>query len=117
MRYVVFSILIILVLLSVSTIFFIFGGSLFSEIKYVKNRKIKPNVTVLGKRDKLMLRQSGPYTNYFVTFKLAEDDILELPVSKKLYKTVQYGDVGELEYYGDRFYSFTMERKRKKDVS
>lgn len=67
-------------------------------------------VTVLGKREEVLMNQSGIVTLYFVTFDLG-NDILELMVPKSYYKDLSYGDKGNLSHTGDRFNRFTVTEK------
>ena len=67
-------------------------------------------VTVLGKREEVLMNQSGIVTLYFVTFDLG-NDILELMVPKSYYKDLSYGDKGNLSHTGDRFNRFTVTQK------
>lgn len=67
-------------------------------------------VTVLGKREEVLMNQSGIVTLYFVTFDLG-NDILELMVPKSYYKDLNYGDKGNLSHTGDRFNRFTVTEK------
>ena len=67
-------------------------------------------VTVLGKREEVLMNQSGIVTLYFVTFDLG-NDILELMVPKSYYKDLNYGDKGNLSHTGDRFNRFTVTQK------
>ena len=67
-------------------------------------------VTVLGKREEVLMNPSGIVTLYFVTFDLG-NDILELMVPKSYYKDLSYGDKGNLSHTGDRFNRFTVTEK------
>ena len=67
-------------------------------------------VTVLGKREEVLMNSSGIVTLYFVTFDLG-NDILELMVPKSYYKDLSYGDKGNLSHTGDRFNRFTVTEK------
>lgn len=67
-------------------------------------------VTVLGKREEVLMNRSGIVTLYFVTFDLG-NDILELMVPKSYYKDLSYGDKGNLSHTGDRFNRFTVTEK------
>lgn len=75
-----------------------------------KRQKSTETVKVLGKREEVLMNQSGIVTLYFVTFDLG-NDILELMVPKSCYKDLNYGDKGNLSHTGDRFNGFTVTEK------
>lgn len=97
----------------------LFGIGIFFMIKIFfmpafssgrKRQKSTEASKVLGKREEVLMNQSGIVTLYFVTFDLG-DDILELMVPKSYYKELNYGDKGKLSHTGDRFNSFTVVEK------
>ncbi len=73
-----------------------------------RKREEKTNkAKVLGKREEVLANPSGLVTLYFVTFEL-DNDILELMVPKGYYKSLNYGDKGDLSHKGDRFNKFVI---------
>jgi hypothetical protein len=97
----------------------LFGIGIFFMIKIFfmpafssgrKRQKSTETVKVLGKREEVLMNQSGIVTLYFVTFDLG-NDILELMVPKSYYKDLNYGDKGNLSHTGDRFNGFTVTNK------
>lgn len=85
-----------------------FAGS----ITFVKTKSKTVSAVVLNKRKKDMLRSSGVYTNYFMLFDLGNNDKLELPINKKLYKRTELGQKGTLTYKGGYFISFVPEEEK-----
>ena len=86
----------------------IFFAPAFSSGRVRKKQTLV--VTVLGKREEVLMNESGIVTLYFVTFDLG-NDILELMVPKSYYKDLSYGDKGNLSHTGDRFNRFTVTEK------
>ena len=80
----------------------LFAGSLTS----LRTKARSLNATVVGKREKDVMRKSGVYTNYFVTFELNKGDCLEFSVSKSFYKMDNLGATGVLSYKGESFVDF-----------
>ena len=80
----------------------LFAGSLTS----LRTKARSLNATIVGKREKDVMRKSGVYTNYFITFKLSQGDCLEFSVSKSLYAKDNLGVGGVLYYKGERFVDF-----------
>ena len=80
----------------------LFSGS----VAHIRTKARSVNATIVGKREHDVMRKSGVYTNYFITFELSKGDCLEFSVSKSLYKKDNIGAVGVLCYKGERFVNF-----------
>lgn len=91
----------------------IFSGSR----TFVKAPKKQVRATILGKRSRDVLRASGVYTNYFITFELRSDDRIEFPVDKALFKEENIGKSGILTYKGGLFISFDEENDNEEEKS
>ena len=104
---------VIVLLLPLVALLVIGGGVVFllrilfaGSVTYIKTPTQKNvDATVISKRKQDMMRSSGVYTNYFILFKIGENDSLEFPVSKHLYKKCNSGDKGKLSYKGSIFMS------------
>lgn len=70
-----------------------------------KRQERRDEARVIGKRDEVLMNQSGLITLYYVTFDIG-NDLLELMVPKEEYKRLNYGDKGILAHTGDRFERF-----------
>ena len=94
----------------------LFAGSL----TFIKTKTKQAEAVIINKRKREMYRSSGIYTNYFVLFRLGENDTMELPVNKKLFKADNLGKSGILTYKGEIFISFTpdedIQKKPKKET-
>lgn len=109
---------VIVLLLPLMALLVIGGGVVFllrilfaGSVTYIKTPTQKNvDATVISKRKQDMMRSTGAYTNYFILFKLGENDSLEFPVGKHLYKKCNSGDKGKLSYKGSIFMSFVLEK-------
>lgn len=102
-------ILILIIFVSIAAILMsriIFAGS----VTFLKNKAKSVPATVLNKRKQDMFRTSGLYTNYFILFDLGNNDRMELPVNKRLYRQSAIGQKGILTYKGGLFISFKDEK-------
>ncbi|MBQ8145776.1 MAG: DUF2500 domain-containing protein [Clostridia bacterium] len=112
MKFFVFLFPIMVILIILGAVVLLFRMMLAGASTYIKTPTQKNvNATVIGKRKQDMMRSSGAYTNYFVLFDLGQNDRLEFPVSKHLYKKCNPGDTGKLSYKGSIFLSFALDRE------
>ncbi len=95
---------------AVILLFKMFGGAAYSRTKNLLSKKKQAQAEFITKREQLMLRASGPYTNYFATFRLSENDSIEFPIPKRLFKKLKSGHTGTLTYLGDTFYSYKINK-------
>ena len=109
---IILSVLVLAVLGAITVI----GKVLFSgSLSFIKSETKKTRATVLNKRKQDMLRSSGPYTNYYIYFQLSENDKMEFPVNKRLYKRANVGDTGTLTYKGMYFVGFAFDKDIKEE--
>ncbi|MBP3495913.1 MAG: DUF2500 family protein [Clostridia bacterium] len=104
------SIPLVLGVFAVILLFKLFGGAAYSSTKNLLSKKKIVQAEFITKREQLMLRASGPYTNYFATFRLSENDSIEFPIPKRLYKKLKSGHTGTLTYLGNTFYSYKINK-------
>ena len=93
----------------------LFGRAVFSgSLGFIKTKTKEAKATVRGKYKVDKLRSSGVYTVYFMRFQLSENDSMEVPVSKKIFKKAMPNDTGTLFYKGSYFVDFILDRDVKK---
>ncbi len=111
MKFFVLLLPLVAILIILGAVVFLFRMMFSGASTYIKTPTQKNvSATVINKRKQDMMRSSGVYTNYFVLFDLGQNDRLEFPVSKHLYKKCNSGDTGKLSYKGSIFVSFIFDR-------